>query len=84
MREAAHRILYTVSQSNAMNGYDSDTRVILITPWWQKALLAFNVTFGILGCAGVAGYIVLECFEKFGKKKECAACAKEITEEQVQ
>lgn len=84
MREAAHRILYTVSQSNAMNGYDSDTRVILITPWWQKALLAFNVTFGILGCAGVAGYIVLECFEKFGKKNECAACAKEITEEQVQ
>lgn len=70
MREAAHRILYTTAQSNALNGFDSDTIVRLVTPWWQTALIAMNTVFGILGGAGLAGYIAVLCIEKFGVKKK--------------
>ncbi len=70
MREAAHRILFTVAQSNAMNGFDSDTIVKLVTPWWQTALIALNTAFGILAGAGVAGYIAVWCIEFFGGRRK--------------
>jgi beta-glucosidase len=38
MRESAHRILYTVVHSNAMNGITSNTRVIKLTPWWVNVV----------------------------------------------
>jgi len=38
LRQAAHRILYTVANSNAMNGIDSNVRIVTVTPWWQVAL----------------------------------------------
>lgn len=69
MREAAHRILFTVAQSNALNGFDSDTIVRLVTPWWQTALLALSSVTGVLAGVGVAGYVAVWCVEKFGKKK---------------
>ena len=34
MREEAHRILYVVVNSVAMNGYSSSTRFVSITPQW--------------------------------------------------
>ena len=37
MREATHKILYTVVNSNAMNGWSSADRLEVITPWWQLA-----------------------------------------------
>ena len=70
MREAAHRILFTVAQSNAMNGFDSDTIVKLVTPWWQTALIALNTAFGILAGAGVAGYIAVWCIGFFGGRRK--------------
>lgn len=48
MREGMHRILYTVVQSNAMNGTSPDAMVVAITPWWQTALLIINVVLGLL------------------------------------
>ena len=38
MRESAHRILYTVAHSNAMNGFSSSMRVVRITPKWMNWL----------------------------------------------
>ncbi len=38
LRQSAHRILYTVANSNAMNGLDSNVRIVGVTPWWQMAL----------------------------------------------
>ena len=40
MRNATHRILYTVANSNAMNGLASGDKVVKITPWWQMAIYA--------------------------------------------
>ena len=48
MRQATHRILYTVANSNAMNGIDADTRIVSVTPWWQPALIAVDVVVGVL------------------------------------
>ncbi len=38
MRQATHRILYVVANSNAMNGISSSTKIVSVTPWWQTAL----------------------------------------------
>ena len=48
MRQASHRILYTVANSNAMNGFDADTRIVAVTPWWQTALVALMVVLAVL------------------------------------
>lgn len=58
MRDAAKRVLYSVSQSNAMNGYTSSTRIIRVTPPWEIVLTAVTavcgVLFGLSVCACVA------------------------------
>lgn len=63
MRDATHRILYTVVQSNAMNGISSGTRVIQIVPAWQTALEIANyvsiVLFAISAVA-FAAYTVMD------------------------
>ncbi len=48
MRQATHRILYTVANSNAMNGISSTTKVVAITPWWQTALYVLCGTMGVM------------------------------------
>ena len=40
MKEAMHKILYTVVNSNAMNGWGPDTQIVDSTPWWQMAIYA--------------------------------------------
>ena len=57
MREEAHRILYVVVNSVAMNGYSSSTRFVSITPQWiimvNSIRTGISVSFGI----SVACYI---------------------------
>ena len=48
MRQASHRILYTVANSNAMNGFTADTHIVAVTPWWQIALIALDVVLGVV------------------------------------
>lgn len=48
LRNACKNILYTVANSNAMNGLSADTKVVYATPPWQKALIAVDVIAGIL------------------------------------
>ncbi|MBE5956402.1 MAG: glycosyl hydrolase [Lachnospiraceae bacterium] len=52
MRQSAHRILYTVANSNAMNGISSSQEVVAVTPWWQMALYALCGVCGILTVVG--------------------------------
>ncbi len=54
MREAAKRILYTVANSNAMNGVSANMQVIEIRPWWKNAIVAADVTFGALAAGSIA------------------------------
>lgn len=54
MRQASHRILYAVANSNAMNGISTSQEVVAITPWWQTALYALCVvTAGMTVVSGV-------------------------------
>ena len=48
MREAVHGILYTVANSNAMNGLSSSDRLELVTPWWQVALYALIAVCAVM------------------------------------
>jgi len=54
MRQATHRILYTVANSNAMNGIPAGGRIVSITPWWEMALYAVDGVLGVLTVASAA------------------------------
>ena len=60
MREAMHNILYTVVNSNAMNGLSEADTMKQVTPWWQIALIALIAVFGVLTvvCAVMTGRAV--------------------------
>ena len=47
-RNAMHRILYNVANSNAMNGFDAGATIVPVTPWWQTAITVLQVTMGVL------------------------------------
>lgn len=54
MKEAAHRNLYAVVNSNGMNGIDSDTTVDAVTPWpvWvSRGLVAVLGTLALVSAA---------------------------------
>ncbi|WP_294500232.1 glycoside hydrolase family 3 C-terminal domain-containing protein [uncultured Gemmiger sp.] len=48
MREATHKILYTVANSNAMNGWSSADRLEVIIPWWKLAAWAMCAVLAVL------------------------------------
>ncbi|MBR2257202.1 MAG: glycoside hydrolase family 3 C-terminal domain-containing protein [Blautia sp.] len=64
MREAMHRILYTVVNSNAMNGWTNETHIAPNTPWWQLAI------YGLIGFTGLLTLICLIMLVKSIKKKK--------------
>lgn len=73
MREAAHRILYTVVHSNAMNGYNVGTRVIHLTPWWQTAIMSVQIVTGIIMGLSVVAWCVpyaLDIKDNFRRKSD--------------
>ena len=47
MRNATHRILYTVANSNAMNGMSPSSRIVDVTPWWKACI------YGLMGVTGI-------------------------------
>lgn len=79
MRESAHRILYTVAHSNAMNGFHSGMRVVTVTPrwvgWLNTGTVAADVAFGV-STAFFAVMLVMSNFDvvknalPFFKKKD--------------
>lgn len=76
LRESAHRILYTVVRSNAMNGYSSGTRVMIITPAWVIALNAVTIVMTVLfalSAAALVGVLATETVFAFIKPKSGGA-----------
>lgn len=48
MRDASHRLLYVLANSNAMNGLNANMRVVRVTPWYQQLLKTVQIVTGIL------------------------------------
>ncbi|MBQ7243946.1 MAG: glycoside hydrolase family 3 protein [Bacilli bacterium] len=69
MRESAHRILYTVVHSNAMNGDAPGSTYIPVTPAWQITIRSFEIGFGV-AFGLVVVFAGLGIFGIFPKKKE--------------
>ncbi len=57
MREATHRILYTVANSSAMNGMAPSSKIVTVIPWWRGLIYGVGVV-GVLGLAGSICMIV--------------------------
>jgi len=68
LRESSHRILYTVLHSRGMDGIGADTRIVAVTPWWQTALSAVQITFALLSAVA----IVLLVLDMLPRKKNSA------------
>ena len=62
MREAAKRTLYSTLHSNAMNGFDSSTKIRSITPKWEVAAITgssvLGVVFGGFSLWGVVAFVL--------------------------
>lgn len=48
MRDASKHILYTVANSNAMNGISENVQIVEVRAWWQTAIIVLDVVFGVL------------------------------------
>ncbi len=67
MRQATHRILYTVANSNAMNGISSTAKIVSVTPWWQTALYALIAVCGVMTVvSGVMAFRAVKRSKKAG------------------
>ena len=54
IREACHRILYSVSKTAAMNGASENSHVVKVLAWWQTTLYAMDAVFSVLAVAFMA------------------------------
>ena len=57
MREATHRILYTVANSSAMNGMAPSAKIVSTIPWWRALIYGVGAV-SVLGLAGSIFMIV--------------------------
>lgn len=71
MREATKRILYTVANSNAMNGMGFNTIVQEVRGWWQDAIVVCQLGFGVLTVLFLGASI----FSSVNAKKKAKAAA---------
>ena len=58
MREATKHILYTVANSNAMNGVSANMQVVEATTWWQILIIVLDVVFGLLAAVSIARLVI--------------------------
>lgn len=71
MQEAAHHILWTYAHTSMMNGLTSNTVLEDVTYWWQNAILAIQIAFGVLTAASLGLYVWTEYFRADRKEKVC-------------
>jgi beta-glucosidase len=69
MREAMHHILYTVVNSNAMNGWTDESYLTDNTPWWEMALNIVRVATAVLAVVSIAMLIRAIVLKKKGSKE---------------
>lgn len=70
MREAAKRIMYHTVTSNAMNSYSSTTKLISVTPPWEIAVIATDITLGALLGASCVWFIATTVKDLINKKRQ--------------
>ncbi len=70
VREATKRMLYvTVNFSSAMNGISENTKILVLTPWWENLTNALIVSGSILSVGAVGLLVATEVLGIFKKKK---------------
>lgn len=58
VREAAHRVLYVIANSNCvMNGVSSGDKIIEIMPWWQVTLISLMAASGAIALLSLGAYV---------------------------
>ena len=68
MREATKRILYTVANSNAMNGMGFSTTVQEVRGWWQDAITYSQIGSGVLAVL----FLIISLIDSNKAKKKAA------------
>lgn len=82
LRKSAKNILYVVAHSMAMNGIDSSTKIVKITPWYFNAILGAEIAVGIVTGACITLLVLSYIFamKKKGNKKMDQKDNKQIEE----
>lgn len=58
LRRAAHYTLYAIANSNAMNGFDENSKVVSVTPWWKHLMLGLDIGFGVFAVTTGVLYVL--------------------------
>lgn len=69
MREALHRQLYNFANSAAMNGLTSDSKIVTVKTWYEKALISVTAVSAVV-LAGSAAMAVLQVIAAKKEEKE--------------
>ncbi len=69
MREEAHRILYVVVNSVAMNGYSASTRFVVVTPPWINLLNGVKAGVTVSFVMAVGLFVITSVICEIQKKK---------------
>ena len=59
LRKSVHDYLYVAANSNIMNGYSVNSKVVSVTPWWQLLMAGLIAAFAgldVLCLARLLGY----------------------------
>jgi len=59
MQEALKHFMYVFANSNAMNGLSPNSTIVHVYTWWEKAILAADITLGVLTALSLLGYVVV-------------------------
>jgi beta-glucosidase len=65
LRKSVHDYLYTVANSNIMNGYSADSKVVTVTPWWQPVM---GIVIAVLAILDVLCLVMM--FRSRKKKRD--------------
>ena len=68
MKEANKHFYYAYSRSNLVNGLAVGVEVPDFVPWWQTALIALDITLGVLTVVCAAAFVTGSVFVLIGKK----------------
>ena len=66
LRKSVHDYLYIAANSNIMNGYSVNSKVVSITPWWQPLMYGLIAAFAVMDVICLA--MLLR--KRFGKKEK--------------
>lgn len=64
-----HRILYTVANSNAMNGFNDSSEMVRVYPWWEITLISSTAVTSIAAIV-LLGFMVFFTVPKKKLRKE--------------